>query len=84
VVVPVTTFATVRIDDQDFYLPDHGPIPMDPADVEALPPADIDDCSHCDGLGAVVLYIEAETGLPVDEDCTWCSGTGNRYGRAVA
>jgi len=70
-------FASVLIEDQDFL------VPMDPQDVEALPPADIDDCSHCDGLGTVVLYIEAETGLPVDEECGWCDGTGNRQGWAA-
>jgi hypothetical protein len=73
-----TRFTSVRIEDHDFLHPGHGPLPMDPVDVEALPPADLDDCEHCDGLGARVVYIEAETGLPVDEPCTWCDGTGDR------
>lgn len=54
--------------------------PMDPMDVEALPPVDIDACSTCDGLGIIITGTESDTGAWTDEPCTRCDGSGHRYG----
>lgn len=48
-------------------------IPMDPADVDKLPPVDLEACDHCSGSGA-----EPTTSLdPQDvEACLVCGGDG--------
>lgn len=77
----MTAFDTVWVDNQPFLIPRHGPaaLPMDPADIEQLPPADIDACEHCDGLGARVVGFD-EADRPLDDTCSWCDGSGNRRG----
>lgn len=73
------TFATMWVDGQPFLVPADTPPPA--IDYEQ-PPADVDACSHCDGLGArIVGFDEAEQ--PIDEPCTWCDGSGNRRGWAA-
>lgn len=49
------------------------PLPMDPADYDRIPPADIDACDHCSGTGA-----EPTSSLdPQDlEPCLVCRGDG--------
>lgn len=58
----------------------NAPIPMDPVEVEALAPADLDACEKCDGLGVVVVGFEQDTNQPIDEDCRACDGSGSRHG----
>lgn len=60
--------------------PEATTLPMDPADVDTLPPADIDACSSCDGLGLIITGQESDTGAFTDEPCTSCDGSGHRYG----
>lgn len=74
----MTALTTHIIDGHEFYLPAE-PAPI----VHDEPPADIDACEHCDGLGVRVTgFDEAER--PLDETCTWCDGSGNRRGSAGA
>ena len=58
-------------------------IPMDPVDVEDLPPADIDACDRCAGHGEVVTGTDPISGRWVAETCPACDGTGDRWGRAA-
>lgn len=52
-------------------------VPADPADLDLLPPADIDQCGPCNGSGEVYAgYDEIETGMPVTVRCESCWGTG--------
>lgn len=47
-------------------------IPIDPLDLEQLPPADVDTCPRCDGSGALW-----PTNDPQDVvDCPVCKGDG--------
>jgi DnaJ-class molecular chaperone len=48
-------------------------IPMDPVDVEQLPPEDVDACSSCKGVGAVWPASNDPQDI---RDCSTCSGTG--------
>lgn len=48
-------------------------IPLDPQDLDKLPPADLDVCDHCGGAGA----IWPTSGDPQDvEACPVCQGDG--------
>lgn len=78
----MTGFATLLIDDHEFIYPTDPP-PNDPVDVEDLPPADLDACEHCSGLGLLVVGLD-EAERPIDEPCTWCDGSGDRRGWAGA
>ena len=51
-------------------------MPMDPMDVEQLPPEDLDDCDRCGGQGEVVTRTDPESGRWVTEECLSCHGTG--------
>ena len=57
------------------------PVPMDPADYDLLPPADLDVCDGCDGTGQI-----ADDGDPRDPatgdvwTCGMCGGTGDLAG----
>lgn len=55
-------------------------IPMDPLDVEDLPPADIDVCDRCSGGGEVVTGVDPTSGKWVSDTCPLCHGTGDRWG----
>lgn len=52
-------------------------IPMDPLDVEALPPYDVDDCWACEGQGDVWVGHDRD-GADVTRRCGQCRGTGMR------
>jgi DnaJ-class molecular chaperone len=48
-------------------------IPLDPVEVENLPPEDVDACPSCKGVGA----IWPASNDPQDiRDCSTCGGTG--------
>lgn len=47
-------------------------IPMDPLDVEQLPPVDLAACDHCQGTGAVWDGRDPQTG----DVCPVCKGDG--------
>lgn len=48
-------------------------VPADPADLDLLPPADIDECGACLGSGEVASgRYEHETGAPITFTCTDC------------
>ena len=51
-------------------------LPMDPADYDRLPPADLDACDHCAGAGVVDAGTDPNTGIPTDVQCPMCGGTG--------
>jgi len=55
-------------------------IPMDPYDVEALPPEDVDVCDRCEGHGTVCIGADPVSGRWVDEQCPACGGSGSRWG----
>lgn len=48
-------------------------LPMDPYDVEQLPPTDLHDCSRCHGQGLIEVLV---LGALVDRPCPACAGTG--------
>lgn len=47
-------------------------IPLDPVDVEQLPPEDLAACDHCGGTGAVWDGWDPQTA----EACPRCGGEG--------
>lgn len=55
-------------------------IPMDPADYDRLPPADVDACDHCGGEGVIPTTTDPQSGLPEDVPCPLCGGTGELTG----
>lgn len=50
-------------------------IPMDPVEVENLPPADLNACARCNGTGGVHLEWNAWVG-DIYDVCPDCHGTG--------
>jgi len=48
-------------------------VPFDPADLDRVPPADIDVCDVCCGDGCL-----EHRGLLIDHPCHRCGGTGRR------
>jgi DnaJ-class molecular chaperone len=48
------------------------PIPLDPADQDKLPPADVDACSRCDGTGGIFPTLDPQDVQP----CPVCGGDG--------
>lgn len=57
------------------YLPLESAVPLDPADLDRIPPADLEVCGPCNGNGDV------PAGDPANPDTTWtsctaCAGTG--------
>lgn len=61
-------------------MPEPEIVPMDPLDVEDLPPADIDVCDRCGGGGEVITGADPVSGRWVAEPCPLCHGTGDRWG----
>ncbi len=51
-------------------------IPLDPADLDRLPPHDVADCSACSGTGYRVGYYDPTTGHYDADDCRACDGSG--------
>lgn len=74
----MSTHTAMVIEGHEFLIPTEPPAPIE---VEDLPPADIDACERCDGLGVMVVGHD-QADRPLDEPCTWCDGTGDR--RAAA
>lgn len=54
---------------------DAPPIPLDPEDLEATRPADLDACLRCSGTGGVPSEWSVWIGQLYDE-CPNCGGTG--------
>lgn len=58
-------------------------IPLDPMDLDRIPPPDADVCPTCAGRGIVILAFDpADPASEVDDDCPTCQGTGRLQGVA--
>jgi len=57
-------------------------IPLDPEDLEATRPVDIDACPRCDGFGGIPTEWSPDAGWFHDE-CPACGGTGSLTGAAA-
>lgn len=51
-------------------------VPLDPADLDRIPPADLDVCGVCRGHGDVPLGDPSNPGTAW-HDCAGCRGTGS-------
>lgn len=50
-------------------------LPLDPEDMEATRPDDMDDCSGCAGFGEVGVGFDVY-GVEQTDICRWCGGDG--------
>jgi hypothetical protein len=50
-------------------------VPVDPMDLDRIPPADVDVCTECAGQGDREVLLDGEY---FHRLCSWCEGTGER------
>lgn len=50
-------------------------VPVDPAEADREPPADLDMCTECAGQGDREVLLDGEYRYRI---CGWCNGTGTR------